>query len=288
MARLYGPGPGDPPALTPSGDLAGLSTSDVEERPIGKIYGTLAEAGTGLIRYLDIEIIDPPRHVLVPIGHARIDRGSVPPRVRLRAATHSDLLSVPEYTPDEPNIGAEYHSKLMNGHGQLFYGSRYYAHPAYDHRSGLQAVQDERAEEEPAADQRRRDERSRLEPLSEMTGYRVAQRSVDVRGWPLEDDDSERVGEVSDLLVERDSLEVRYVVIQMDQPSRQTALPIGYVEIDGDRGCVYTPVLEVEDVRVLPPYEPPLTREDENRILAGLEGRLTGDRYFTRPDFRAS
>lgn len=292
MTRLYGPGPGEPPALAPSGDLAGLSTSDVEERPIGKIYGTLAEVDTGLIRYLDVAINDPPRHVLVPIGHARIDRGSVPPRVRLRAATHSDLLSVPEFTPDEPQIGAEYQSKLMDGHGRLFYGSRYYAHPAYDHRSGLQAVQEERADdtaEEVAAaeDHRRRGERSRLEPLSEMIGYRVAKRSVDVRGWPLEDDDSERVGEVADLLVERESLEVRYIVVQLDHPSRQTALPIGYVEIDTARGCVYTPVLEVEDIRVLPPYEAPLTREDENRILAGLEGRLTGDRYFSRPDFRA-
>lgn len=292
MARLYGPGPGDPPELAPSGDLAGLSTSDVEERPVGKIFGALAEVETGLIRYLDVAIAQPPRHVLVPIGHARIDRESVPPRVRLRAATHEDLLSIPEFSPEKPDLGVEFQNQLMHGHGRLFYGSRYYAHPAYDHRSGLEAVKDERADgrEEPAAAEedggRRRGERSRLEPLSSLAGYVVAKRSVDIRGWVVDDEDSTHAGEVSELLVERESREVRYVVIRLDRPARETALPVGYVEIDTERSRVYTPVLEVEDLRVLPAYEPPLTREDENRILASLEGRLTGDRYFSRPDFR--
>ncbi|NIP82606.1 MAG: hypothetical protein GWM90_26660, partial [Gemmatimonadetes bacterium] len=43
-----------------------------------------------------------------------------------------------------------------------------------------------------------------------------------------------------------------------------------------------------EDARLLPAYEPPLTREQENRVHAAIEGRLSGDRYFNRADFRTN
>jgi hypothetical protein len=45
-------------------------------------------------------------------------------------------------------------------------------------------------------------------------------------------------------------------------------------------------LLTRDDIRVLPPYEDGLTREDENRIQAAIEGRLAGERYFQRVDFR--
>ena len=115
MARLYGPGPEDPPRLIPTADLAGLSTSDVEDRPVGELFGSLAEEGTGLIRYLDVAVREGDRHVLVPIGHARIDREAVPPRVRLRAATFEDLMSVPPFVPRSTPVDRAYEVVLWRG-----------------------------------------------------------------------------------------------------------------------------------------------------------------------------
>lgn len=280
MNRLYGPGPTDPPRLIPSADLSGLSTTDVEDRPVGELFGTLAEEETGLIRYLDVSLRGADRHVLVPIGHTRIDRESVPPRVRLRAASFEDLMSVPAYEPDETALDRDYQDRLLHAHGRLFYGSRYYAHPAYDHRGVYthdQPVHGGDGGAEPEA---------RIRPLSELPDFQVARGEADIRGWPLQDRRERAVGEVAELLVDPGAMKVRYVVIALDEPARSAVLPVGYLEIDREEGETFTPALTHEDIRLLPAYEPPLTRAEENRIQATLEGRLTGDRYFHRPDFR--
>ena len=283
MARLYGPGPEDPPRLIPTTDLAGLSTTDVEDRPVGELFGALAEEGTGLIRYLDVSLPSAHRHVLVPIGHARVDRESVPPRVRLRAATFEDLMAVPAFVPKDTEVDRAYQDQVMAAHGQLFYGSRYYAHPAYDHRglyAGEQPVATgEEAAVEPPAE-------PRLRPLAELKGFRVAGEETDIRGWTLVDRRGDEAGEVRELLVDVPAKQVRYVVVWLTEPERGAALPVGYLEIDDSAGQVVTPALTREDIRLLPAYDPPLTRAFENRIHAALEGRLTGDRYYNRPDFR--
>ena len=285
MARLYGPGPEDPPRLIPTTDLAGLSTSDVEDRPVGELFGALAEEGTGLIRYLDVSLPSAQRHVLVPIGHARVDRESVPPRVRLRAATYEDLMAVPAFVPQNTELDAAYQDRVMHAHGQLFYGSRYYAHPAYDHR-GLYAGEHPVAVTDGEAAAPAAAEEPRLRSLAELTGFRVAGEENDIRGWTLVDRRGDEAGEVRELLVDVPAKQVRYVVVWLAEPERGAALPVGYLEMDGDAGQVVTPALTREDIRLLPPYEPPLTRATENRIHAALEGRLTGDRYYNRPDFR--
>jgi sporulation protein YlmC with PRC-barrel domain len=259
-------------------DLAGLSTSDVEGAPVGELVGALSEERTGLIRYLDVSIRDAGKHVLVPIGHARIDRESVPPRVRLRAATHGDLLSVPEFVEDETPVDAEYQEAVMGVHGRLFYGARYYAHPAYDH-SALH-VGDARVLGTTAPAE------EGLRALSESGSLALSRSGPDLSGWQVVDEDGETVGALRDFLVDPSAGRVRYAVVDLASPERPTALPIGYIAIEEETGRARVPTLTVEDIRLLPPYEPPLTREEENRLHAAIEGRLTGERYFDRPDFR--
>jgi hypothetical protein len=278
MARLYGPGPEDPPPLIATGDLAGISANDVEDRPIGELFGTLSDERTGLIRYLDLALSGSAKHVLVPIGHVRIDRTSVPTRVRLRAATHEDLVSVPEFEPRSTEVTGGYQRRLMEAHGRLFYGSRYYAHPAYNH-GGITGY----GPEPPGAG----GEAPALRPLSELDGVRVPRDERRLSGRAVSDADGEHIGRVSDLIVEVDSRRVRYAVIDLSDPDRRAVLPIGYLRPVPDQDRARTPVLTAEDILLLPAYEPPLTRPDENRLQASIEGRLTGDRYFDRADFRA-
>lgn len=278
MARLYGPGPEPPPPLIATTDLAGLSTADVDGRPVGELVGALSEETSGLIRYLDVAIRGAERHVLVPIGHTRIDGESVPPRVRLRAATQGDLLSIPAFTGGGP-IDHSYHERVLSAHGRLFYGSRYYAHPSYDHSAlavGEAAVSVDGDEEAGTG----------LRPLSELEGVRLARGAPALLGWRVHDRAGEEIGEITDLLVQAATSRARYAVIELDGLERATALPIGYVEADAESSTARLPTLSEEDLRLLPAYQAPLTRAGENRIHTAIEGRLTGERYFERPDFQ--
>lgn len=279
MAKLYGPGPGSPPALVSTADLAGLSASDVEGSPVGELVGALSEERTGLIRYLDVAIRHADKHVLVPIGHARIDRASVPPRVRLRAATHEDLLSVPHFAEGETPLDAGYQDEVLNAHGRLFYGSFYYAHPAYDH-SALHAG------ESPIIGAAAPTEGEGLRSISEEEESELAEGVPALVGSAVIDADGDDVGTIRDLLVSAKSHRPRYVVIELESLERPVALPVGYIRAERDEDRVRIPALTVEDVALLPPYEPPLTRAEENRLHAAIEGRLSGPRYFDRADFR--
>jgi hypothetical protein len=287
MAQLYGPGPGDPPPLVPSKDLAGLRTTDVEDRPVGELFGALSEQPTGLIRYLDVDLRGAQKHVLVPIGHVRIDAEGMQPRVRLRAALYEDLLTVPDYHPERTRVDTGYQEQLLQAHGRLFYGAYYYAHPSFDH-SALFAGESLIVEAPDGAAAGPPRDAHLVEPLSGLEGVRLSGSDRDIRGRPVEDAQGDTVGEVVDLLVEPPRYGVRYGVIELSRPTRRTALPIGYLATVGDEERLVVRGLTTEDIRLLPPYVEPLTRADENRIRAALEGRLTGERYFQRPDFRGS
>jgi hypothetical protein len=286
MAQLYGPGPGDPPPLVPTKDLAGLRTTDVEDRPVGDLFGALSEQPTGLIRYLDVDLEGAQKHVLVPIGHVRIDRDGAQPRVRLRAALYEDLLAVPGYEPERTQVDTGYQEQLLAAHGQLFYGAYYYAHPSFDH-SALYAGDSPIIDgPEPVEEAPRQRDAHLVESLSRLDGARVSRTDHDIRGRPVDDSQGDAVGEVVDLLVEPPGYGVRYGVIELSRPARRTAIPIGYLSPGRDDDRLVVRGLTTEDIMLLPAYEGPLTRADENRIRAALEGRFKGERYFERPDFR--
>jgi hypothetical protein len=254
---------------------------------VGQLFGALSEEASGLIRYLDVELEGASKHILVPIGHARIDTQGVRPRVRLRAATYEDLLAVPDYEPETTAVDAPYQEQLLQAHGRLFYGAHYYAHPSFDH-SALYAGPSPIIGPRPDEDGSVLDEKPAepVLPLSRLRGFSMVSTDRDLRGRPVDDARGEEIGEVADLLVDPSAREARYAVIDLNDPARQAALPVGYLASseDGERLTVRS--LTHQDIRVLPPYEAPLTRAEENRIHAAIEGRLTGERYFQRPDFR--
>lgn len=56
----------------------------------------------------------------------------------------------------------------------------------------------------------------RLERLSRMRGYDVAPKEPDPRGWKVVDRERHRVGEVTDLIVDRDRMVATYLDVELD------------------------------------------------------------------------
>lgn len=271
----------DPPApLRQVPDLAGLPVDDADGRPAGVVHGTLVEAANGMVRYLDVQLHDGDRHVLVPIGHARVEEHLGRRRVRLRAVLREDLHDIPLFEPPALPPDSTYERSVLDAYSRVFYGERYYAHPAYDH-SGLYADGHPilRGDPVPTAP-------LPLAPLSELPDYEVAEGESDIRGWPLIARNGEEAARIGDLIVDPAALAVRYVVL-VRRDADPALLPVGYLEVEPEARRVRAPALGPDDIAALPPYSPPVTRADEDRSRAVLDARLDGRRRYERPEFRA-
>ncbi|MGH7477509.1 MAG: PRC-barrel domain-containing protein [Longimicrobiales bacterium] len=280
--RIYGPGPGEPALLRALPDLKGIPVDDVTGRPTGELCGVLVEAGSGLVRYLDLGLNGAARHVLVPVGHVRFEDHADGLRVRLRAAGREDLYEVPPFRA-ESALDAKYESELMIAFSRLFYGEHYYAHPAYDHTrmfAGAHPVVGEAPLEEPVG----------LYPLSRLRRWRVAKGEPDVRGWLIRGADGVEAGTVTDLIVEPAAQQVRYLLVQRSGDGATTVLPIGYAELDRAAQEVRSGPLRADDIAALAAVDgraETLDRETERILLEQVEARLSGDRRYQRPDFLA-
>jgi hypothetical protein len=235
----------------------------------------LTEAETGLVRFLDVEIDGNARHVLIPVGHARLEEVLGQKRIRLRAATVDDLEAIPAYAGELPT--AELARTVAGASGRLFRGGRYYAHPAYDHR-GLYAG------EHPIVSASKARRGAELERLSASDDYRIAAGEPDIRGWTLLAME-ERGGVVSDLIIDPDAEQVRYVEIELSNDEHRL-LPIGYLELDRSERIVLAPGLTPADISAFPRFEGlPFTRAQEMLILNEIERALDARNPFLRVDF---
>lgn len=285
MTEIHSLGGDQPEPLSQVSDLRGTPVVDVEGAGVGSVFGALAEVGSGLIRYIDVAIERAPKHVLVPVGHARVDREEDGARVRLRAATIEDLDAVPTYDPSEGDVDEPFERSVLSTLGRLFYGERYYAHPAYDH-NGLYAgdhpiVRTGEAGPTPAAEPA-----PYLVPLRQLGGYRIADGAPDVRGWNVVTGEGSTVGRVADLVVDTQAETIRYLVV--DGGGEPGALiPIGYSRVDKRNERIVLPVFTPDDLRVLRLHTEgePISRAVEDTIRRAIEELLSGERRFDRADF---
>jgi hypothetical protein len=309
--------PDDTAALTAVPDLAGLPVEDATGLCVGELYGALVETETGLVRYIDLALTAQDRHVLVPIGHARVrerERDGV--RIRLRAAMLEELEQIPPFAADVSHVDDPFERALLEAYGRSFHGERYYAHPSYDHNgvfvgdhpivgngdpapdadAGPHAAPtvanetpDEAADEAPdgAVDEERGPEDAVLRRLSYLPGWRIARGEHDIRGWPLVLHGNARVL-VRDLIVEPAAGQARYVIIDTPDQTGSRLLPLGFLQIDADAGVVTTDCLTADDVVALPAYDGGgVTRPQEDRLRATLMRRISGRRRYLLPDYQS-
>jgi hypothetical protein len=270
---------GDPAVLRPVPDLGGLPVEDATGIPAGQLFGALVEAETGLVRYVDLELVALDRHVLVPIGHARVrETEHDGPRIRLRAALLEDLEQIPPFPADVAHIDDPFERTLLEAYGRTFHGERYYAHPSYDHEGIFAGPNPVEGDEPPPNGPLRR--------MAYLPGWRVARGEPDIRRWPLHVEDG--TARVSDLIVDPAAGRVRYVVVTSDGGDDATLLPVGFLQVDRETRTVHAPALRLDDVAALPAYDGGgVTREHEDRLCSELRRRLTGARRYALPDYRS-
>lgn len=260
-------------------DLRGTVAEDASGLSIGTLWGALSEADTGLLRYLDLQLQRRARHVLVPIGHARLREAEGVATVRLRAALLEDLEAIPAFAPESDGFDEHFEHGLLEAHGRAFHGERYYAHPSFDH-SGLYAG------EHPIVRAGSVVPGESLTPLGELPQYQVARGEPDIRGWPLRGAGRSVLGTIRDLVVDRSSEKVRYAVLEAASDGRQVLIPVGYLTIDREAERVDGSALAEADVLALPGYAGgQVERTDEEAVLAVLREQLRGERRYLGPDF---
>ena len=274
--RLYGPSPEEPEPLRPVPDLEGMPVVDVEGHSAGTVHGSLAEERSGLIRYLDVALDEDNRHVLVPLGHVRLERERGRPLLHLLGATREELRRIPPYD-GERRVDESYGRRIAQAYGKLFHGERYYAHPPT-------TIAGCTREHPIIRGPRSRTTARRFDPQHDP-GRGDAEDEPDIRRWPLHAG-GRRVG-TSTTSPSTRRRKVRYAIVGIERKVPGPH-PVGYLRVRADEQIVEAPALVEEDLRALPTYTSPepIPRKLEQRVRTTLDERLDGDgRHFRRPDY---
>ena len=122
-------------------DVRGWDVLSADGQRIGEVDNLLVDTAAMKVRYLDVEVDgellsgDRDRHVLVPIGYARLDRDDN--RIQVDSLNSTDVGALPAYA-HEP-ITRDYESTVRSSWDRDFRsGGRadtdYYDDPLYDDR----------------------------------------------------------------------------------------------------------------------------------------------------------
>ncbi|TDQ06205.1 PRC-barrel domain-containing protein [Pedobacter metabolipauper] len=98
----------------------------------------------------------------------------------------------------------------------------------------------------------------RLEELNE-SNYEVADHQPDITGWEIVDSQRNEIGEVEDLIFDKEAMKVRYLVSSIysetDEDSRLVLIPIGVVRLDNNEDEVILPEHSLINLNTLPTYQ---------------------------------
>lgn len=94
-----------------------------------------------------------------------------------------------------------------------------------------------------------------LAELRTRKDYRVCKDSQDPRGWPVRTADDRELGKITDLVIDLDGLNARYLVCTFaGDHTRRVLLPTGFARLDPRAHVVHLDFITRQDVRRLPSY----------------------------------
>jgi uncharacterized protein (TIGR02271 family) len=121
-------------------DVRGWDVQAADGRKVGKVDSLIVDAAAMQVRYLDVKLdkkalnLDEERHVLIPVGGARLDDDN--DRVLLGTATAASLAELPPYTHGA--IDRDYETNVRRGFDKSFTppagDQDFYGHAHYDQK----------------------------------------------------------------------------------------------------------------------------------------------------------
>jgi competence ComEA-like helix-hairpin-helix protein len=130
----------------------------------------------------------------------------------------------------------------------------------------------------------------KCEPMSKLDNWQIRDEDLDSRGWGVFDKSDNKIGKVSDLIVDVDDRRVRYIVVAYEQTlgigGSKKLIPANMVTLypDKDRAVFDG---DPEDLKNSPDYETDVTdyshfsdywKEKEHRVREAVSGRKGGER----------
>lgn len=251
-----------------------------DEEKIGKVKDVLLDE-SGNARYLDVHLGAFKKHILLPIGQARVDESE--DVVWVPGMSKDQLEHIPKYEGDPRTITGEYERRLHQAYTGAYAGERYYERPEYHaERPRMTGAGTGGGE-------------SRLASLDELADFKVSEEDPDPRGWDVVGSDQRTIGKVSELIVDTSVMKVRYLTVKVDErelglepEDRQILIPIGYARLNEDQEQVFLDAISAEDVSRMPRFGGlPLEREQEEELHAAYTGGLTGEERYRHPRYSA-
>lgn len=135
------------------------------------------------------------------------------------------------------------------------------------------------------------------------SGYEIVSDEPDIRKWKVRNTDGRILGVVDDLIVDKQSRKVRYIVLDLNgKPlnllSRKILIPIGISHFDELDDVVVLPNVTVEHLATLPAYNKAKITIDEERKIRNIfspptprvdyDDRIDDDRFYEHEHFNDS
>lgn len=244
---------------------------------IGTVRDFLVDEEDGRIRYLDVDLDDRDDRVLVPVGHARVDRERE--RVRLPGIGHEGLREVPTWSGRTEELDASRERRLGEA-WDARYGENYHHRPDF-YGSSPGDVGDRGARS------------GSLARLDELDDYEVADHDHDPRGWEVVDREGATLGRVDHLLGDTGVMKVQYFVVDLaDAPGtgdHHVLVPAGHARLEPSERQVVLEGIGSDAFGTLPPYEGgQVDREHERNVGRAWSEALGEKGRYHHPRYRES
>lgn len=210
-------------------DIVGWDVWDAQGEKIGSVHDLLI-GRDGQVRYLDVDFgLFRKGHVLLPVSQVEWGDSALVSRWG-----RDEVRSLPPYLPDQP-FTREMSEELERSYPR-YYGRGEVTVPAT-------------ATAQP-----------RIVPLKEAKDFQLAGGAPDLRGWSVFAADRQRVGTVSEMLVDPVAMKVPFLDVDLDDDlftlteDRHILVPTEAVDLQERSNDVWIRHLGVEQVARLPAY----------------------------------
>lgn len=216
------------PEIFRTREFVGWEVVDAAGEKVGAVADLLIDT-SGRVRFVDVEFGFPRKHVLIP--QDRLQWGER--RLVIDAWARGGLSSLPPYDPSRPVDGS------MVAELERAYPAVYNAE-AHDWRA-------------PGGE-------SRIVPLSAAKDFKLEKGAPDLKGWNVFGADGERLGVVSQLLVDPSALKVRYADVDVHEDlyrlrdDRHVLVPLELIDLRERGNDAWVEGLTAAEVASLPAY----------------------------------